>query len=150
MGTSVQKTNHYIRLTIHEAKLDKDTNLFLTMDPYFKIKYGDQKHESDKHYGGGKEPKWNGQLQDFKIYFKEDEAPSGEIEINFYNDGDKICGAFFLVKNLINATDGERLWFDTGRKGKESGQFMMSCEYTGQFRNEEKPEKQVEPQSIPE
>ena len=48
-----------LKLTITEAKLDKDTNTFLDMDPYYVIEYEGNKQEGEKAFGQGKEPTWD-------------------------------------------------------------------------------------------
>jgi hypothetical protein len=48
-----------MKLTITEALLDKDTNSFLDMDPYYVIEYEGNKQSGEKAYGMGKEPKWD-------------------------------------------------------------------------------------------
>ena len=37
------ETGHKVQIHILSATLDKDNNLFMEMDPYFKIKYKTQK-----------------------------------------------------------------------------------------------------------
>jgi hypothetical protein len=48
-----------MKLTITEALLDKDTNAFLDMDPYYVIEYEGNKQSGEKAYGMAKEPKWD-------------------------------------------------------------------------------------------
>ena len=42
-----------------EAKLERDTEYFIKMDPYVVIKYCDQVRKTKPHTRGGKNPKWH-------------------------------------------------------------------------------------------
>ena len=53
---SVQPT---MKFMILQANLEKDTNMFLTMNPYYKIEYGAQKITVPKCYDGGMNPQWS-------------------------------------------------------------------------------------------
>jgi len=53
---SVQPT---MKFMILQANLEKDTNMFLTMNPYYKIEYGAQKITGPKCYDGGMNPQWS-------------------------------------------------------------------------------------------
>jgi len=48
-----------IRITIVEAKLSRDTEIFSKMDPYCVIDYNGNKYKTVTHKSGGKFPKWN-------------------------------------------------------------------------------------------
>ena len=75
-----------MKLTITEALLDKDTNAFLDMDPYYVIEYEGNKQTGEKAYGMAKEPTW-----DKTMTIPMGGNPRGVIKISFFNDDDYIC-----------------------------------------------------------
>ena len=54
-----------LSITICEAKLTRDTELFSKMDPFVVMKFKDQTHKTKVKDEAGKRPVWN---QNFKIY----------------------------------------------------------------------------------
>ena len=52
-------TTGKLHLTVIEAKLDRDVELFGKMDPYVVIKYRNATIKTKEHTDGGKTPKWN-------------------------------------------------------------------------------------------
>ena len=99
------------------------------MNPYYVVKYGNQQIEGSKAYGMGKEPVWNDfNTNNHVIHL--DDIHSGEVEVQFLNDGDLICSLTLSVPELI-ATRNANKWYEAKRKGKKSGEFKMQAVYDG-------------------
>ena len=47
-----------MKMMIFQANLEKDTNFFLKMNPYYTIEYSNQKITGPKCYDGGMNPNW--------------------------------------------------------------------------------------------
>ena len=47
-----------LKIMIFQANLEKDTNIFLTMNPYYTVNYANQKIKGHVCYDGGKNPNW--------------------------------------------------------------------------------------------
>ena len=52
-------TSGKLSLTIIEARLERDTEMFGKMDPYAVIKYRQETFRTKEHTDGGKTPTWN-------------------------------------------------------------------------------------------
>lgn len=93
-----------MKFMILQANLEKDTNMFLTMNPYYVVEYGSQKITGTKCYDGGKEPHWSdfdSQNHVVKI------DGSQNVKISFWNDGSEICSTVLQMNALkmsLNST----------------------------------------------
>jgi Ca2+-dependent lipid-binding protein len=52
-------TSGQLKLTVIEAKLTRDTEVFSKMDPFCKIQIREQMFKTKVLQGAGKVPKWN-------------------------------------------------------------------------------------------
>ena len=77
----------------------------------------------------GKEPVWN-DFNTVNHIINLDDIHSGDVVVEFVNDGDKICELKFTVPELI-ATKNASKWYDSKRNGKQSGSFKMQVVYDG-------------------
>lgn len=110
------------------------------MDPYYEVVYnGNKVVEGPKAFGMNKDPIWN-DFTTVNHVVELDSINSGDIEVNFVNDGDIICGLAFTVPELI-ATRNAIKWYDSQRKGKTSGQFKMQVVYDGPREEQKMDEK---------
>jgi hypothetical protein len=99
------------------------------MNPNYVIKFGYQKIEGPKAYGGGKNPVWN-DFDSINHKIMIDDINSGEVEISFHNDGDNICSLKLSVPELIATHNANKL-YESKRNGKKSGEFKMQAVYDG-------------------
>ena len=105
------------------------------MNPRYVVTYnGNIAIEGPKAFGMGKDPIWN-DFNEVNHVVQLDDTKSGDIEVNFMNSGDLLCGLKFTVPQLI-ALNNKNTWYDSKRSGKDSGQFKMQVVYDGP-RNEE-------------
>ena len=88
------------------------------MDPYCKVKAGEQKFKTAVKDGAGKEPVWN---EAFDIDVEGVETVKISVKDEDVDSSDKIGKAFINVADLT-AEGGFDLWVDIEHDGKISGQ----------------------------
>ena len=111
-------TTGRLRLTLVEANLTRDTEMFSKMDPYCKISYREQQFRSKTLNGAGKKPKWN---ETFEIQVK---YIGDDLELTVFDEdltsSDTVGSAQIKISSLcING--GLNEWFDIQYLGKKSG-----------------------------
>lgn len=116
-----------MKFMILQSNLEKDTNLFLTMNPYYSIEYGGQKIMGPKAYDGGTNPQWS-DFDSINHIVNVDDTQN--IKITFWNDNDEICSTV-LSMNELKASKNSTQWYETKRKGTSSGSFQMKTYYNG-------------------
>ena len=81
------------------AVLLKDYDTFGKMDPYVVVQVGATKKKTKPHSGGGKKPKWTGEVLTFNDVLK-----SAEVKIDLYDEDtgsdDYIGGATINASGL--------------------------------------------------
>ena len=117
-------------LTIEEAKLTHDTEMFSNMDPYCKVYFNGKKFKTNTKHEGGKTPKWR---YKFEIYFNN---LNEEIEFKVLDEDmitDDVVGSVKCkIADILGATDFEhvkwlRLTYD---HGKPAGDLCIKTQFT--------------------
>jgi len=113
--------------------------MILDMDPYYKVKYGEQEFKSHKVHGGHKTPTWKQwDLSTEFIWFPEDGEPSGSVEISIRNDGKVLFSKHIEVQNLI-ASKGKVMT----ETYNEDNWFMVSAQYTNPNKPQTPPYEEI-------
>lgn len=90
---------------IAEAILNKDNNMFLDMNPFYNVVFKENKIESEKAFGGGRNPKW---AEEHKL---ESEDGTGIATFYICNDGEML-GEVDIDFGSMMKLDWDGHWYD--------------------------------------
>ena len=120
-------TSGTLRLTIIEAKLTRDTELFGKMDPWVNIETRHQKLRTRTLNGAGKTPKWD-QAFDVDVKYIGD-----DMNITVYDEDvttNDLVGKTVIKLSALCVNNGLDDWFPIHYKGKQSGQLHLKGVWT--------------------
>lgn len=106
-------------ISLKEAKLTRNTEMFGKMDPYGVFTYQGAKRKSSVIDEAGKTPKWENQDFEFEILDEMDQIEMDIMDEDVTVD-DKVGSTFLNVGNLI-VKGGVNDWFEIYHKKKSAG-----------------------------
>jgi hypothetical protein len=119
-------TTGRLRLTIIEAKLTRDTEMFSKMDPYCKVRTRDQNFKTKVLQGAGKLPKWNETIDIDVKYIGDD------INIEVMDEDvttSDLIGSVVMKISGLTMNGGMDEWFDLQYKGKKCGAIHLKGDW---------------------
>jgi len=117
-----------LRIEVVEAHLKRDTDFFGKMDPFCFMRVREATWKSQVCNGGGKNPKWQGQVFAVDVkYFGDD------LFIDIRDDDvtgtDNVGENTIKLSSLIIQDRGINEWFELQYKGKSAGRVHLICEW---------------------
>ncbi len=107
-----------LRLTVIEARLTRDTEMFGKMDPFCKIQYRDQNITTTVQKNAGKLPRWN-ETFDINVQYQGDDVHLEVLDEDITKN-DVVGSSTFKMSSLC-VNQGIDTWFDIQYKGKKAG-----------------------------
>mmetsp|Transcript_3239 Transcript_3239/g.6670 ORF Transcript_3239/g.6670 Transcript_3239/m.6670 type:complete len:329 (+) Transcript_3239:184-1170(+) len=116
-----------LSLSVIQARLTRDTELFGKMDPYCVIRLGRVKTKTKTHKNGGKFPMWNAE---FSINVETDDNLILEVwDKDFFKHDDLVGSAELDLRIVLRETNTVNDWFDLLYKGKKAGTLRLQLKY---------------------
>ena len=114
-----------VKIQIHEAKLEKNTNLFLFMSPWYRITYGSKVIKSEPAYDKHLSPKWPVKSHTLELQ----ENLLDKVLIEVLNEQTVIC---LLNLEVTPDTDFDYSWQETLTQNYvSSGEVCISIKKVG-------------------
>jgi Ca2+-dependent lipid-binding protein len=113
-------------LTISQAKLTRDTEVFGRMDPYVDLHYRGEEYRTKVAEDQGKHPIWN-QTFELMVHSMEDEIRFTVKDSDIGKD-DYIAGVFMKISQLCGSS-GVPQWYSLDYKGHVAGEILMEARY---------------------
>jgi len=120
-------TTGRLRLTIIEAKLTRDTEIFSKMDPYCKLSTRDQTFKTKVLQGAGKLPKWNETI-DIDVKYIGDDLHLEVLDEDVAKSD--LVGSTTIKLSSFCVNGGIDEWYDIQWKGKKSGTIHLKSIWT--------------------
>ena len=119
-------TTGRLRLTIIEAKLTRDTEMFSKMDPYCKLQTRDQTFKTKVLQGAGKLPKWNETI-DIDVKYVGDDLNIEVLDEDVTTSD--LVGSTNIKLSGLCMNGGMDEWYDIQYKGKKSGAIHLKGDW---------------------
>jgi len=112
-----------LRVTVKEAKLNRDVATFSKMDPYVVLKVGKNAQKTKTHEDGDKNPKWN---EEFKLPSND---PTEILEVKLMDSNacltDEDVGRCQIKLSQLMHSGGITEWFVLLWKNKKAGEVLL-------------------------
>ena len=126
----MDQTGGLLHVTIIEARLSRDVELFGTQDPYCKIEYMGRKYETQVCLNGGKNPVWNNSF-DFELQSVKDDL---EIQVKDKNlIGAEMIGGGVMKASSLCINNGVRDWFPIEYDNDRVGDVLIETRFTPRY-----------------
>ena len=102
-------TSGKLRVTLIEAKLTRDTEMFSKMDPYAVIEYREEEFRTKTLSNAGKYPKW-GESFDLRVKYVGD-----DMKISVFDEDltkSDLVGSLEMKVSSLCVESGIKEWFD--------------------------------------
>lgn len=119
-------TSGRLRLTIIEAKLTRDTEMFSKMDPYCKLQTRDQRFKTKVLQGAGKLPKWNETI-DIDVKYIGDDLNIEVLDEDVTTSD--LVGSTTIKLSALCMNGGMDEWYDIQYKGKKAGAIHLKGDW---------------------